>query len=153
MAVEPVIRRAQATDLATLSAIDSASRDVLVGQRGGDAWLAEHPPLADLDGMDLVSRAMVGIIDGAIVGYVVWSVDDDPKRGRIVRVERVHVVSEARELGFGDALLGAVIDVGRDLKCRFVEGSALPGDRETKNLYERAGITARSITVSKSLDA
>jgi len=32
-----------------------------------------------------------------------------------------------------------------------VEAEALPGDRETKNLYERAGITARNIVVSKRL--
>ena len=36
-------------------------------------------------------------------------------------------------------------------QLRALEGEALPGDRETKNLYERAGITARLITVSKSL--
>ena len=32
-----------------------------------------------------------------------------------------------------------------------VEGTALPGDRDTKNLYERAGITARKIIVSTRL--
>lgn len=153
MAVEPVIRRAEATDLVTVSAIDSDSRDVLVGQRGGDAWLAEHPPLTEMSGTDLVARTMVGVIDDVIVGFAVWEIDEDPIRGRIIRVERVHVVSDARELGFGDALLGAVVDEGRARSCRFIEGRALPGDRETKNLYERAGITARSIVVSKSLDA
>jgi hypothetical protein len=32
-----------------------------------------------------------------------------------------------------------------------VEGQALPGDRHTKNLYERAGIVARLITTYKRL--
>jgi len=64
----------------------------------------------------------------------------------------VHVVTAARELGFGDALLVSMIDIGRSHGCRHVEAQALPGDRETKNLYERAGITARLITVSRRLD-
>ena len=33
-----------------------------------------------------------------------------------------------------------------------VESFALPGDRDTKNLYERAGVTARKIIVSKRFD-
>jgi hypothetical protein len=32
-----------------------------------------------------------------------------------------------------------------------VEGQALPGDRQTKNLYERAGIVARLIVTFKWL--
>jgi hypothetical protein len=32
-----------------------------------------------------------------------------------------------------------------------VEGQALPGDRHTKNLYERAGIVARLITTFRRL--
>ena len=35
--------------------------------------------------------------------------------------------------------------------ARLLEGHALPGDRQTKNLYERAGIKARLITVSTTL--
>jgi GNAT superfamily N-acetyltransferase len=152
MAVEPVVRHAEATDLGALREIDVSSRSILIDQRGGEAWLAEHPPLTEMVDAELVSRSLVGVIDDVIVGFVVWAIEDDPQRGRIIRVERVHVVADARELGFGDALLGAVIDVGRARECRCVEGVALPGDRETKNLYERAGITARSITVSKRLD-
>jgi len=32
-----------------------------------------------------------------------------------------------------------------------VEGQSLPGDRQTKNLYERAGIVARLITTYRDL--
>lgn len=152
MAVEPVVRRAMSADLGSLVEIDATSRQILVDQRGGEAWLAEHPALSRLDGGDLVARAVVGLIDDVVVGLGVWEIVADPVRGGILRVDRVHVVSAARELGFGDALLASMIDIGRSRGCRHVEAQALPGDRETKNLYERAGITARLITVSRRLD-
>lgn len=152
MAVEPVVRRAVSADLGSLLEMDAASRRILVDQRGGEAWLAEHPALSRLEGSDLIERSVVGLIDDVVVGLGVWEIVDDPERGGILRVDRVHVVTAARELGFGDALLVLMIDIGRSRGCRHVEAQALPGDRETKNLYERAGITARLITVSRRLD-
>jgi len=151
MAVEPLIRRARPADLGILRAIDAAVRPAVSHQRGGEAWLAAHVPLSEWTDGDLVSRTMVGAIDEEVVGYAVWEIVDDSRRGRIVRVERIHVVPEARELGFGDALLAGILDLGRRDGCVIVEAEALPGDRETKNLYERAGITARNIVVSKRL--
>ena len=53
--------------------------------------------------------------------------------------------------GFGDALLESAVEAGRAAGCVVIEGEALPGDRDLKNLYERAGITARLIIVSKPL--
>ena len=46
--------------------------------------------------------------------------------------------------------LGAT-DEARHRGCSLLEGASLPGDRETKNLYERAGIKARLITVSTEI--
>lgn len=70
---------------------------------------------------------------------------------QIVRVDQVWVTPEARENGFGDALLELAIERARALGASAVEGQALPGDRHTKNLYERAGIVARLITTYRSL--
>mgnify|MGYP003348556134 CR=1 FL=1 len=74
----------------------------------------------------------------------------------MARLERqglgqVFVEAEARELGLGDALLGTAIDAARRTGCSRLEGSALPGDRLTKNLYERAGVVARKIVLSTDL--
>ena len=69
----------------------------------------------------------------------------------IARVDQVYVTPEARELGFGDALLDAATAIAVEAGAHVIEGEALPGDRDTKNLYERAGITARLITVSRPL--
>lgn len=147
MSVEPVVRDAEALDADAVIALDAAMRSAVSDQRGGAAWLHENPPLAD--DPTFVGRCRVGVIDDVIVGFVVWRVR--PERGGVIEVQRVHVAPQARELGFGDALLAAVIATGRELGCAHVEGHALPGDRETKNLYERAGITARRITVARSL--
>jgi GNAT superfamily N-acetyltransferase len=69
----------------------------------------------------------------------------------VANIEDVYVAPDWRELGFGDALLEAAMDDGRASGCVLIEGEALPGDREIKNLYERAGVTARLIVVSKKL--
>jgi GNAT superfamily N-acetyltransferase len=69
----------------------------------------------------------------------------------IVRVDQVWVTPEARELGFGDEMLATAIGSARERGAVAVEGQALPGDRHTKNLYERAGIVARLITTYKTL--
>ena len=65
--------------------------------------------------------------------------------------EQVYVTPEARELGFGDGLLEAAIELARAQGAVAIEAEALPGDRETKNLYERAGVTARKLVVWRSI--
>ena len=84
----------------------------------------------------------VAELDGWPVGYLVLDL------GQVATVESVYVDPEAREVGFGDALLDEARRVAAESGASLLEGTALPGDRDTKNLYERAGITARSITVS-----
>ena len=39
----------------------------------------------------------------------------------------------------------------REQELTALDALALPGDRETKNLYERSGLVARLITVTKKL--
>ena len=52
----------------------------------------------------------------------------------------------------GDGLLGAAMDAARAQGARRLDALALPGDRATKNLYERAGVVARAIILSTRLD-
>ncbi len=88
----------------------------------------------------------VADLDGFVVGYLELDVLDS-----IATVRQVYVEPEARELGFGDGLLDAARHEAVERGCAALEGVALPGDRDTKNLYERAGITARKIIVSTRL--
>ena len=149
MSLEPEIRRFLPTDRTEVEAIDAEARLGLEEQRGGGAWLAEHPPLVALTDWP---RTWVGTVDDVVVGFLCGNIDDVAGRGRVFTVERVYVRAQARELGFGDALVAAAMREAEAESCQYFEAVALPGDRETKNLYERAGITARSIVVSRRFD-
>lgn len=152
--IDPLVRPASADDgddLAQLRLLETEARDALVGERGGDRWLIEHPEVGD-DWSDLVDRSgtdvLVAHIDAVVVGYLVAVLGDDS----VIRVDQVWVTPEARENGFGDALLAEAMDRGREAGAIAVEGQSLPGDRHTKNLYERAGVVARLITTYRELD-
>jgi GNAT superfamily N-acetyltransferase len=141
--IDPVVRAATDGDCGQLRALELEARTAVADQRGGDRWLDEHPLIGDRWG-DRCAAAdvFVGIIDDVVIGYLVAELGTD----HIVRIDQVWVTPEARELGFGDELLSSAIGSARARGAVAVEGQALPGDRHTKNLYERAGIVARLIT-------
>ena len=151
MSIDPTVRPAHIVDMPVVLDLDAQYRDLLLDQRGGIAWLAEHVPLVTLPSQDVVESSFVGEIDGAVIGFLRGTVDLIPARGLVYIVDRVFVVEQARQLGFGDALLAAAMELAVSTQCVAIEANALPGDRETKNLYERAGITARNIIVSRPL--
>lgn len=150
--IDPLTRRAVPADAGALRELEFEARASLVDQRGGQRWLVEHPPVGDgwvqhVEQFDV----HVGYIDDVVIGYLVAVFDDGPASDHIVRIDQVWVTPEARELGFGDELLAAAIASATQRGAVAVEGQALPGDRHTKNLYERAGIVARLITTYRSL--
>ena len=148
--IEPIIRLADRNDLSAVCEVDQRGRSKLVGARGGDAWIAEHPPIEVLMEESTI-RVLVAELSGVVVGFSSSFDEDVQDRGRVCRIERIYVDDEAREIGCGDALLAAEISRALERGCGVIEAQALPGDRDTKNLYERGGITARLITVSKRL--
>lgn len=149
--IDPTVRSADAAngdDLAQLALLEREARAALVGQRGGERWLVEHPAVDDVWVQRcVVSDVYVAVIDEVVVGYLLADLGSD----HVVRVDQVWVTPQARELGFGDELLAMAIESARARGAVAVEGQALPGDRQTKNLYERAGIVARLITTFKWL--
>jgi GNAT superfamily N-acetyltransferase len=150
--IDPVVRRAVPDDAGSLAFLEGEARAGLVDTRGGNRWLEEHPTVAPrwaeaTTGRDVLVAVLAFPGDPeVVVGYLVLDVD-----GALARVDQVYVTPGARDLGFGDALLELATDVARAAGVEVLEGQALPGDRNTKNLYERAGITARLITVSTRL--
>ena len=142
-----IARRDHADDLDQLELLQAEARAALVGQRGGDRWLLEHPAVASWSEHIATADVWVAHIDAVVVGYLVALLGDDA----VVRIDQVWVTPQARELGFGDALLAAAIERARRNGAIAVQGESLPGDRHTKNLYERAGIVARLITTYRAL--
>jgi GNAT superfamily N-acetyltransferase len=145
--IDPDVRSATPDDAAQLAWLEAEARAGLIDQRGGARWLATHPERGD-DWVATVSADAVFVahIGDVAVGYLVLITT-----GPIAVVDEVYVTPRARELGFGDELLAAAVDHARAAGCELLEGASLPGDRDTKNLYERAGIKARLITVSTPL--
>jgi GNAT superfamily N-acetyltransferase len=156
--IDPSVRRAGHGDAAILGVLEASARAALVDARGGPRWLDAHAEIGDAWPHAIERRAVfVAVIpsDGGaagadtVVGYLVADLVDDPML--VIRIDQVFVEDEARELGFGDALVDAAISWGREAGAELVEAETLPGDRHLKNLYERARVTARLITVSKRL--
>ena len=146
--IDPHVRPARADDGPELGILEDEARAGLVDVRGGGRWLEEHPRIGP-DWAAAIERRHVFVAElrdpaPVLAGYLVLDVE-----GAVATVDQVYVSPEARELGFGDALLATAWSRAADSGAAVLEGYALPGDRHTKNLYERAGITARLITVSR----
>jgi GNAT superfamily N-acetyltransferase len=154
--IDPVVRPARRADVGELQLLEDEARAGLDGARGGARWLQEHPPIGSRWAQVVADRSVfvaeIADVEGldqppAVVGYLVLDFD-----GEVARIDQVFVTPGARELGFGDALVEVATEKARSAGAAYLEAEALPGDRETKNLFERARITARLITVSRRLD-
>jgi GNAT superfamily N-acetyltransferase len=142
------VRLLQPADAGEVAALEALAREDALRHRGADVLLAGHPPVGDwaafVGGREPV---WVGLVDELVVGYLHLAV-----AGEVATVRQVYVRPEARELGFGDTLLAAAMAHAREHGCTALEAVALPGDRDTKNLYERAGVTARLLVMRRRLD-
>jgi GNAT superfamily N-acetyltransferase len=156
--IDPAVRRAGHRDAEVLAMLEASARVMLAGVRGGRRWLDAHVEIGAAWPRAIDERAVfvatIPCEDGgdsgeAVVGYLVADLVEDPMR--VARIDQVFVEADARELGFGDALVDAAMDWGRAAGAELIEAETLPGDRNLKNLYERAGVTARLITVSRRL--
>ena len=142
--MEQVVRRAALEDYPVLDELEAEARDAVLETRGGARW-CEVVPARRGRWFDDGANVFIAEIDGVGIGYLVLIPGD------VAVVESVFVTPGAREVGFGDWLLEAALSAAVDAGSRLLEGTALPGDRDLKNLFERAGIVARAITVSVPL--
>jgi GNAT superfamily N-acetyltransferase len=148
--MDPVVRRATNSDALELDRLQALAREALEPVRGGALRLAECPAVTDWPSLisEVDSAVFVGTLLDSVVSYLALDVSRSKNRGIVTHA---FVEPGARELGLGDAMLEAAIAVVRDAGLAGIEAIALPGDRETKNMYERAGLTARKLTVYKAL--
>jgi GNAT superfamily N-acetyltransferase len=121
--------------------------------RGGPEWLREHSLLGASGWASAIASSsccvLVAGLDGVPLGFGLMRMLDDTATGVI---PAIYIHPGARELGLGDGLVAELLAAARTAGMRAVESTALPGDRDTKNLFERAGLVARLIVVSKRLD-
>lgn len=128
------VRRAVGSDVDVIGRLRESSVAESVKYRG-------H---LDPDGKP--SEHAVAEVSGETVGVIGW-VDEATVR----TISVVHVHPDARGIGAGDALVAWVIADATAKGLRSLRGQALPGDRETKNLFERNGLVARAIQVERNL--
>lgn len=147
--ISTAVRRLEPGDCGLVRILEAMWRAAAADYRGADELLAEFPPVPAWEERvgDDGHPVWVGTIDGVVAGYLELDVAD-----AVASVRQVFVHPDARELGLGDDLLAAALDFSRSAGSGRFEGTALPGDRLTKNLYERAGIVARKVVLSTRLD-
>lgn len=145
------VRPAHESDVDSLQLLESEARVQLMRFRGG-VRLGDELPLVGDRWVERICSAdwlvLVAGFDDVPLGYLCANM---ATTDAVPLIERVFVTVDARQLGLGDGLVSAAIDASRRIGAVAIDAFALPGDRETKNLFERCGLTARLLVVSKSL--
>ena len=129
-------------------------------QRGGPLLI--DPGLDEPTGAALAGRlrllldrpdslVLVGTLDEVVVGLAVSTVQQIAGRGRRGVLGACYVEPGARGVGVGRLLLDRALSWFEECGCDGVDGTALPGDRESKNFYESAGFRARMLTMHRHL--
>ncbi|MDA8357463.1 MAG: GNAT family N-acetyltransferase [Actinomycetota bacterium] len=167
------VRPAEPADLARCAELIAAARTHARSRRGGD--LAEAFGLghatcsnnsaatdrSDVDPWDSVlgwqdgdpDRSLfAGIFDGVVVGLAAGRVTTSRAARRLGQIAVCYVEPGARGVGVGTLLVEELLAWFRSRGCTHVDGLALPGDRETKQLYEEAGFKARLVVLNRQLD-
>lgn len=146
-------RRASESDCEVLEVLESEARANLDHFRGG-IRLGDEFELVGKRWASVIAdsstNTFVAGVDETVMGYLAAKLSQT-KSGKIATIEQVFVTKDARNIGIGDALVSATIAWARTESLVALDGFALPGDRETKNLFERSGLVARLITVTTDL--
>ena len=150
-------RYANEADIHTFKKLFKESRKEAATYKASDIWLANEalsgPP--EVIFQDFLSSdcktLLIGEFDAYPVGFMLiqlFPLDNN----LLARVEEVYVDSEARKVGVGEHLMDEAIKWAKDQGASQILGRTFPGDRHTKNFFERFKVTARLIEVSKRLD-
>lgn len=151
------MRKATLEDLETLSSFAAVLADELGPMRGGALWAAQESrrePLIEEFTLLLGSEdsyVLLGLLDGVPMGFGVAVIEQLNDGALLGVVTEIWVDPEARAIGLGEALLGALTEFCADRGCIGIDAKALPGHRQTKNFFEEQGFTARMLTMHKTL--
>jgi GNAT superfamily N-acetyltransferase len=152
-----VVRVACEADADQLVRLADEARQTARLSRGGEMYLlrdARQPPLDAMvrDALgDEQQLVLIGSLDEAPVGYALARLEELVDSSVMAVVDEIYVEPSGRQLGIGEALVTAILAWATERGCRGMQASALPGDRDTKNLFERFGLVARAIVVYRPL--
>jgi len=144
-------------DVRRIAELARAAIAELAATKGGTVWARREGRSEPLDEsvraqvVDNDSLAMVGTIDDVVIGYAIATVEVLSDGGRLARLTDLYVEPAGREVGVGELLLDSVLAWATEAGCFGIDSIALPGNRETKNFFESAGMVARAIIVHRSL--
>jgi GNAT superfamily N-acetyltransferase len=149
------VRVATDGDVARVAGLARDLRTQLLQERGGALWATREarpeplePALAALLGRD-DATVLVGTLDEHVVGYGVAQVEVLRDGSRLGVIDEIYVEPAARAVGVGELLVERLVAFCADAGCIGVDAAALPGDRQAKNFFERAGFTARILVMHK----
>ena len=134
------VRAAPNDDSARIGALRQSLQTAMSQMRGGE--LLWHDKHAQPD----LHRSMIFVAEIAdyVVGYLLAVMRDS-------EVEIFEIHADARSVGVGDSLLSHALLAARSEGASSVVADALPGDRDTKNLFERAGLVSQRLMMRKEL--
>ena len=136
------VRAASNEDSARIGALRQSLQAAVSQMRGGDLLWNEKHAQPDMHR----SMVFVAEISGYVVGYLLAVMRESE-----VEIFEVHVDEDARGVGVGDALLSHALRSAQTEGASSVIADALPGDRATKNLFERAGLISQRLIMRKGL--
>ena len=146
-----IIREASITDVASENILEDSAFESLSNFRGLAQFLETSPRIGD-GWSEIIEdskfKLFVGVLGETIHGYLLVEIFAGLHKALI---KQVFVDSTARQLGLGALLIERCEQVVRDNGCTVLEGLALPGDRDMKNLFERASMSAQLLIVGKNL--
>ena len=145
----PSVRIATAADAQCWQELEQQAQGNNAGARGAAALFAEQPISFIGDGAG--GFTLIVEVDSVVVGFTTVQISK-VAGSSVATVVRVFVTARARRVGVGDALINAAQQHARQANCVRIDALSLPGDRDTKNLYERNGLTARLIVATSALD-
>ena len=132
-------------------------RDELRAMRGGALWETREARVQPtLEAFKALlaredARIVIGALDDVVVGYGTAELEQLRDGAVLGIIGDLYVEPEARAVGVGELIADALVAFCVDAGCTGIDAFALPGHREAKNFFERAGFTARALVMHKRL--
>lgn len=143
------VRKAQSIDASAVSALEQQCVRESQSFRGSAELLADAPFIGnDFDKVLGNTGRVILVVEssGDLCGFADMEISDS-----VAMIRRVYISEAARELGAGATLIDELRIHAQASGCTRIDAYALPGDRLTKNLFERAGMKARLLIASSDL--